>query len=66
MYVSAERVRHPDLVGQAVGVRGNNGACVVTKGYEVKARGVKTGTRSAREPGPVGLPAAYALMNGVG
>jgi DNA polymerase V len=43
-YVSAERVRHPDLVGKAVGVLGNNGACVIAKSYEMKARGVKTGT----------------------
>ncbi len=43
-YVSAERVRHPDLVGKAVGVLGNNGACVIAKSYEMKAKGVKTGT----------------------
>jgi hypothetical protein len=43
-YVSAERVRHPDLAGKPVGVLGNNGACVIAKSYEMKARGVKTGT----------------------
>lgn len=43
-YVSAERVRHPHLVGKAVGVLGNNGACVIAKSYEMKAKGVKTGT----------------------
>src|SRR4051812_24780384 len=43
-YVSAERVRHPDLVGKPVGVLGNNGACVIAKSYEMKATGVKTGT----------------------
>lgn len=43
-YASAERVRHPDLVGKPVGVLGNNGACVIAKSYEMKARGVKTGT----------------------
>ena len=43
-YVSAERVRHPDLAGKPVGVPGNNGACVIAKSYEMKARGVKTGT----------------------
>ena len=43
-YVSAERVRHPHLVGKPVGVLGNNGACVIAKSYEMKARGVKTGT----------------------
>ncbi|MBP3957816.1 nucleotidyltransferase [Gemmata sp. G18] len=43
-YVSAERVRHPELVGKPVGVLGNNGACVIAKSYEMKARGVKTGT----------------------
>jgi DNA polymerase V len=43
-YVSAERVRHPDLIGKPVGVLGNNGACVIAKSYEMKASGVKTGT----------------------
>lgn len=43
-YVSAERVRHPDLRGKPVGVLGNNGACVIAKSYEMKAAGVKTGT----------------------
>ena len=43
-YVSAERVRHPDLIGKPVGVLGNNGACVIAKSYEMKAKGVKTGT----------------------
>jgi DNA polymerase V len=43
-YVSAERVRHPDLAGKPVGVLGNNGACVIAKSYELKAHGVKTGT----------------------
>lgn len=43
-YVSAERVRHPELVGKPVGVLGNNGACVIAKSYEMKAKGVKTGT----------------------
>jgi DNA polymerase V len=43
-YVSAERVRHSDLVGKPVGVLGNNGACVIAKSYEMKAQGVKTGT----------------------
>jgi DNA polymerase V len=42
-YVSAERVRHPELVGKPVGVLGNNGACVIAKSYEMKARGIKTG-----------------------
>jgi DNA polymerase V len=43
-YVSAERVRHAELVGKPVGVLGNNGACVIAKSYEMKAKGVKTGT----------------------
>ncbi len=43
-YVSAERVRHPELKGKPVGVLGNNGACVIAKSYEMKAAGVKTGT----------------------
>ena len=43
-YVSAERVRPPDLMGKPVGVLGNNGACVIAKSYEMKAKGVKTGT----------------------
>jgi DNA polymerase V len=42
-YVSAERVRHPDLAGKAVAVLGNNGACCIAKSYEAKAAGVKTG-----------------------
>ncbi len=43
-YVSAERVRHAELIGKPVGVLGNNGACVIAKSYEMKAQGVNTGT----------------------
>lgn len=43
-YVSAERVRFPDLIGKPVGVLGNQGACVIAKSYEMKAAGVRTGT----------------------
>ncbi len=43
-YVSAERVRHPELIGVPCGVLGNQGACVIAKSYEMKAMGVKTGT----------------------
>ncbi|HUG20306.1 MAG TPA: hypothetical protein VMM56_15075 [Planctomycetaceae bacterium] len=42
-YVSAERVRFPALRKIPVGVRGNQGACVIAKSYELKAAGVKTG-----------------------
>jgi DNA polymerase V len=42
-YVSAERVRDAFLVGKAVGVLGNQGACVIAKSYEMKAHGVGTG-----------------------
>src|SRR5262245_47026604 len=42
-YVSAERVRHRFLRGKPVGVVGNQGACVIAKSYELKAKGVKTG-----------------------
>jgi DNA polymerase V len=42
-YVSAERVRDRFLKGKAVGVLGNQGACVIAKSYEMKAAGVKTG-----------------------
>ena len=42
-YVSAERVRFPFLRGQLVGVLGNQGACVIAKSYELKAKGVSTG-----------------------
>jgi nucleotidyltransferase/DNA polymerase involved in DNA repair len=42
-YVSCERVRHRCLRGQAVGVLSNQGACVIAKSYEMKARGVTTG-----------------------
>ncbi len=42
-YVSAERVRRPALNHLAVGVLGNQGACVIAKSYEMKAAGVQTG-----------------------
>jgi DNA polymerase V len=42
-YVSAERVRDEFLRDKAVGVLGNQGACVIAKSYEMKAAGVKTG-----------------------
>lgn len=42
-YVSAERVRDEFLIGKAVGVLGNQGACVIAKSYEMKAAGVGTG-----------------------
>src|SRR5471032_2750320 len=42
-YVSAERVRHPHLRNQPVGVLGNHGACIIAKSYEMKAAGVTTG-----------------------
>lgn len=42
-YVSAERVRDHFLCGKAVGVLGNQGACVIAKSYEMKHTGVKTG-----------------------
>lgn len=42
-YVSCERVRSPCLLGQPVGVLGNQGACVIAKSYEMKCLGVKTG-----------------------
>lgn len=42
-YVSCERVRHRQLRGRAVGVLSNQGACVIAKSYELKARGVTTG-----------------------
>jgi nucleotidyltransferase/DNA polymerase involved in DNA repair len=43
-YVSAERVRNRLLAGKPVAVLGNQGACVIAKSYELKARGVKTGS----------------------
>jgi DNA polymerase V len=42
-YVSAERVRCPQLIGKPVGVLGNQGACVIAKSYEMKKAGVSTG-----------------------
>ncbi len=42
-YVSAERVRDEFLREKAVGVLGNQGACVIAKSYEMKAAGVGTG-----------------------
>jgi nucleotidyltransferase/DNA polymerase involved in DNA repair len=42
-YVSCERVRHPSLRRKPVGVLGNQGACIIARSYELKARGIKTG-----------------------
>ena len=42
-YVSCERVRFSGLRGKPVGVLGNQGACVIAKSYELRAKGVKTG-----------------------
>lgn len=42
-YVSCERLRFAGLKGKAVGVLGNQGACVIAKSYELKAKGVRTG-----------------------
>ena len=42
-YVSCERLRFDGLRNKPVGVLGNQGACVIAKSYEMKARGVKTG-----------------------
>ncbi|MBN1395065.1 MAG: nucleotidyltransferase [Pirellulales bacterium] len=42
-YVSCERVRHGSLRGLAVGVLGNQGACVIAKSYEMRAFGITTG-----------------------
>lgn len=42
-YVSCERARLPHLMGQPVGVLSNQGACVIAKSYELKARGISTG-----------------------
>ena len=39
-YVSCERIRDSSLLGQAVGVLGNQGSCVIARSYEMKARGV--------------------------
>jgi len=41
-YVSAERVRHSCLRGIPCGVLSNQGACVIAKSYELKAKGVTT------------------------
>ncbi len=41
-YASAERVRFPHLKEIPIGVLGNQGACVIAKSYEMKARGVTT------------------------
>jgi nucleotidyltransferase/DNA polymerase involved in DNA repair len=42
-YVSAERVRNLLLRHKPVGVLGNQGAVVIAKSYEMKARGIRTG-----------------------
>jgi len=36
-------VQHQFLQGQVVGVLSNQGACIIAKSYEMKARGVTTG-----------------------
>ncbi len=56
-YVSAERVRNAALVGKPVAVLGNQGACVIAKSYEMKAKGVKTGEPiwEARKKCPEGV-----------
>ena len=56
-YASAERVRFRFLRGKPVGVLGNQGACVIAKSYEMKARGVKTGEPiwEARRKCPEGI-----------
>ena len=56
-YVSAERVRFPFLLGKPVGVLGNQGACVIAKSYEMKARGIATGESiwEARKKCPEGV-----------
>ncbi|MDB5307425.1 MAG: dinB 1 [Gemmataceae bacterium] len=42
-YASAEVVRRPWLRGLAVGVLGNQGACVIARNYPMKRHGVKVG-----------------------
>src|ERR1700722_10908352 len=56
-YVSAERARDPVLIKKPVGILGNQGACVIAKSYEMKARGVQTGMAiwAARELCPDGI-----------
>lgn len=41
-YVSCERIRRPELRGIPVGVMSNQGACVIAKSYELRAKGVGT------------------------
>jgi len=43
-YVSAERVRNAFLRAKAVGVLGNQGACVIARSYEMRPFGVRVGT----------------------
>src|SRR3954466_3013518 len=56
-YVSAERVRDGFLREKPVGVLGNQGACVIAKSYEMKARGIATGEPiwEARKKCPEGV-----------
>jgi nucleotidyltransferase/DNA polymerase involved in DNA repair len=42
-YASAERVRDPFLARAPLGVLSNQGACIIAKTYEMKAKGVTTG-----------------------
>ncbi len=43
-YVSCELMRNPGLRGKKVGVLSSQDACVVSKSYEAKSAGIKTGT----------------------
>src|SRR5215212_3953641 len=56
-YVSAERVRDEFLDDKAVGVLGNQGACVIAKSYEMRRAGAATGAPicAARNKCPDGV-----------
>lgn len=42
-YVSAERIRRPEMRGVPAGVLGNQGVCVIARSYEMKAHKITVG-----------------------
>jgi nucleotidyltransferase/DNA polymerase involved in DNA repair len=62
-YVACEMLKDPSLRGRPVGVLSSQDACVVSKSYEAKNRGIKTGmprwTAEKLCPGIVLIPADF-------
>lgn len=65
-YVSCELTRHPELRGKPVVVAGKLGGIVLAKTYDLKAKGVKTGTplwEAKKIPGITCLPPDFEFYN---